>query len=108
MKNSAFSEQKTWRNFRRTGAYDKLIRRVCCAVLILEAAVLIEQKDLADIVTVHVERDSQEWLAPSGTENEAAKNLLERIFGVRFRFEDGVIEFYRQEETVLPEGSHES
>ncbi len=101
MKNSVRSGKKTWRHFKRpdrSAASTGRIRSVCIAALILEAAVWIRQNGLPAFFSVRVEHTQTETVVvPAG---EEAGGILEQIFGVRLRFRDGAIEFYRQEEAL--------
>ncbi len=97
MKDSAFSERKTWRNFTRRDARDLLVRRLCCAVLVLEAAWLLQQR-AGDFFALRMESVSRQWLSPVG--DESGESFPEEIFGFRLRLRDGAVEFYHQEETV--------
>lgn len=124
MRGTAYSKKKPWRKFKRGGSADRLIRKICCSLLVLEAAVLISRSGLG---VLSVERTQREWLsAAPGVQGEMrpADNLrddlrdgmqgsdesdgmqspdesagvLEKIFGIRLRLRDGAIEFYRQED----------
>ena len=96
MKNSVRSGKKTWRHFKRPDR--SAASSVCIAALILEAAVWIRQNGLPAFFSVRVEHTQTETVVvPAG---EEAGGILEQIFGVRLRFRDGAIEFYRQEEAL--------
>ena len=112
------SRKKPWRKFKKKGSADRLIRKVCCSILVLEAAVLISRSGLGVFT---VERTQREWLSPvpggqaemlpsgnwqggGSAESDSVQNpdesagVLEKIFGIRLRLRDGAIEFYRQED----------
>lgn len=96
MKVPAHFRGKPWRRFKKDGPAGRLVRKVCSAVLILEAAVLISRSGLG---VFSVERTYEEWLSPvpSGLAGETDEGTLEKIFGIRLRLRDGAVEFYRQE-----------
>ncbi len=103
MRSSAFTGRKPWRKFRRTRRCDAIVRKICCALLILEAAVLVERGGMKDLLALRVERQQREWISPAEDERDAA-GLPEQIFGVRLRLRDGAVEFYRREH--ISEGAH--
>ena len=52
----------------------------------------------AGLPAVQVERKQQTWLEKNDQARQESDSILEQIFGVRLRLEDGAVEFYRKEE----------
>lgn len=95
MRDSVFSGKKSWRRFKKKGRGSAVVRRFCCVAILLEAAVLVWQYGGADVFALRAESASGEYLVP-----EEEGGLLEQVFGVRLRIEDGAVEFYRREESA--------
>ena len=110
--------KKPWRRFkvknnRLRRRANCCLRRVCSVILLIEAAVLWKQ---GQIPLISVEHQADVWVeqldsltameenveagAGSLVEEDGGQTVLEQIFGVRLRMEDGVIEFYRKEEKI--------
>lgn len=94
------SKKKPWRTFKNKecGRERQIcwwIRRSCGIILVIEAVVLWMQ---AGLPAVQVERQQQTWLEKNDQARQESDSILEQIFGVRLRLEDGVVEFYRKEE----------
>lgn len=88
--------KKPWRRFTKPSCVSGAIRKVCLAALILETAFFL--KNISSAIT-YEEKESRQVLLTEGMEREPAPaSLLERYFGIRFRFKEGEIEFYHKEE----------
>lgn len=109
--NSAFSERmfhlmipkiparKPWRHFGKKHDNGFLIRKFCCGVLILEAALLVRDFKEAQLHTAREEFHETWFLEDGGGKSGGEGSIVEEYFGIRFRVEDGALELYRREES---------
>lgn len=100
--------KKFWRTFKTKDSglrkqARQWFRRICAMIMFAELVILWRQTQIP-LISVDRQSDSgMEYLEAEKEERE--RTVLEQIFGVRLRVEDGVIEFYRKEEKmdVIPE-----
>lgn len=97
--------KKSWRAFKgqesaRQKRVCRWIRRICSIMLLVEIVVLWKQ---GWFPLISVDEQEESWMRQMDSSVAAGQwdhTVLEEIFGVRLKVEDGVIEFYRKEEQV--------
>lgn len=79
-------KRKPWRRIKSCSAASILIRKICCAILILELAFLLREYG-KPAVTVRQWQETV-WEEPGGEREE--------LFGIRLRLKEGILEFYQK------------
>lgn len=79
-------KRKPWRRIKIHSTASILIRKICCAILILELAFLLRESGNPSVTV----RQWQEavWMEPGGEREE--------LFGLRLRLKEGILEFYQK------------
>lgn len=86
-----WSRRKSWRKIPTQLEKRKLIRKVCCSILVLELAFFAREWGNT---WVFVSREEEVRMEPAGEAEEG----YEKIYGIRFRLEEGLVDFYKKEE----------
>ena len=90
---------KRWRTFKRQSCSSKVIRKICCFLLVMEMLVLWSRTGNN---AVWMEREEKShWYQMK----ERVLPQLERIYGVRWNVREGTFEIYRRESKSMPEDS---
>lgn len=111
-------KRKPWRTFKKKRFTDKTIRRFCMAALIAEGIALglqgrfpfptVEVREGSEIVIYQLPAEYEETETGKAEEHKKARKTKEpdkeRIYGVKIRLKDGVVDFYRREELKKTEG----
>ncbi len=92
------AKRKPWRKFKYKRPKNKILRRVCLAVLGAELGVLWVQDRLTfPVIMVTESQEVVIYQIPLG-EEDAELPSKDRIYGIRIRLKDGVVDLYRREE----------
>ena len=94
------AKRKPWRKFRKKKAVHKHIRRICLAMIGAELLVLKGQNEIR-LPAVEVSADSREiviYRIPEEDGSGLPVPYNDRVYGIRIRLKDGVVDFYRREE----------
>lgn len=95
-------KRKPWRKFRQYSGAKRRIRYACLFFLIIEFIILARTYHLS-IPTIEVKENNELIIyelpadgvpSPSGLSGQTVDG---KIYGIRIRLKDGVIDFYRQE-----------
>ena len=85
-------KRKPWRRFKKSLVKDHQIRRLCLLLLTAEFLILSHQK-IIPFPTVEFTENREILIRQEPDEDPSG-----RIYGIRIRLKEGVIDFYRQEE----------
>ena len=92
-------KRKPWRRFRRRPADRRRVRRLCFFFIAAELLVLGCQKTLPfPAVEFTEDKEIIIYRIPSGEDSGIPDLTSDRIYGIRVRLKEVVIDFYRQEE----------
>ncbi len=92
------AKRKPWRKLKQKRPKNKTLRRVCLAVLGAEAGVLWAQDRLPfPVIKVTENQEVVIYQIPLGDEDIELPSK-DRIYGIRIRLKDGVVDLYRREE----------
>lgn len=86
--------KKPWRKIKIRSPLSRYIRKTCIGILVLEAAFFIRDLDMSDWLYTS---SREEVLQDSAIEPEKMQNDGS-IYGLKFRFLDGILDIYWKEE----------
>lgn len=93
--NLAASRKKPWRKISSPRLHSTWIRKICAGIIILELAYLMQDYIPSDFL--YPLQKEEIWVEYK--ENEGGSDQgYEKTYGIQFRFQDGLVDFYRKEE----------
>lgn len=93
--NHVVSRKKPWRKIPSPWLHSTWIRKVCSGIIILELAYLMQ--DYIPSEFLYPFHKEEIWVEYK--ENESGSDEgYEKTYGIQFRFQEGLLDFYRKEE----------